>query len=328
MPAIRDGRGVLTEYDMGTPPINPPGEVVRRQASAQQMADFAAERAAAAERRKKSPAVIDNPAAAAVSRQRGHEALRRARSVQDVMVDDARARATATEEEPVAMEHHDAGTNRIRQQVEAGHARKSGRRPGMRDARQIALATSLTPKQDAAIDALRVHGSRAAASEALGISKMALEARLNEAAEKDLLPRDLPDLPFRFRPAAEVSPAGLTAGEHRRAVKAAAAVHTESLDREAPAPVTGESVEAGSETPATAGSTPPGPPPGISEEYSARDSTPEAGGGPAVAFDGISIHLNIRIEAAEIASWRAERISSFFGGVAKLLAAYHQQAES
>ena len=78
MPAIRNGRGELVVYDMGTPPTNPPPPVERRQVSAERMADFAAERASMSEHDRRGHQSLADKA----KRAREIEAASRARGAQ------------------------------------------------------------------------------------------------------------------------------------------------------------------------------------------------------------------------------------------------------
>lgn len=110
MPIVRDGRNRVDEYRV-EPIGSPPGPVLRVAAiSEARMADFAAERARDAERRERAAAMT------AASRARGAQ---RAGFVKGAAKPHQR-----TEEDPVPPRqqngHHDAGTGRARQQVEAG----------------------------------------------------------------------------------------------------------------------------------------------------------------------------------------------------------------
>ena len=124
MPAIRDAQGKLTVHDMGAPPVNPPGPIERRQASAQQMADFAAERARMSEHERRGHTSLAEKG----KRAREIEAASRARGAQRAgFVKGATKphQAKPTEEVPmVGGEHSDVG--RIREQVEEGHEGNGG----------------------------------------------------------------------------------------------------------------------------------------------------------------------------------------------------------
>lgn len=148
------------------------------------MADFAAERAASS--RKSSPAVLDNRSAAATSRARGQEAAAaasRARGAQ-------RAGFVKGATKPA---HHDAGTNRIREQVEEGHRAmsKSEAPTGGAAHRTFKLPQDRAERNRVVLDAIRSTPSHEAAGRLLGCSGARVAQIIGELRRAGELPEDV-----------------------------------------------------------------------------------------------------------------------------------------
>ena len=291
MPIIRDGRGELHVHDMGTPPVNPPGEIVRARVSEQRMADFAAERARLAQgARKPKPkprSVRDVLVADAVAARTEADERRRQmpRAPHPSRAHMAVERHEAPKEEPVPQEHHDAGTNRVRQQVDEGRAASTRPPRGVFD-------------RQATIEAVRTSTTMQEAAEKLGLADTSsLIYRLSTMAKAGELPDDVAARRTGTGSARRI-PRGLPT------IATAKPAHIVSTDStleggEEGAPATAAD-DRGATRPARATevATPPSPPrfdmdqddsqepaPGIvaghrTGNISAPDSTPEAGGGP------------------------------------------------
>lgn len=199
MPTIRDGRGVLHVHDMGTPPTNPPPPIERRQASAERMADFAAERARAAEKRdrpvNRTP-VRQTAAEIRASSERGTERSRQVRQERAVKsaANGEYVTVSVPEEEITVEGHHDVGTNRIRQQQEAGARAavegspdKAPRAPSLR----YPLPRDHEERDAKVIAALRAHPNVKAAAAELGVSETRVGQVLKEIRLAGRMPADL-----------------------------------------------------------------------------------------------------------------------------------------
>lgn len=266
MPTIRNGRGELEVFDMGVPPpASPSGPIERSQVSAQRMADFAAERARAADRqRKPSPAVLDDQARAAASRARGAKAGGFVKGA-----------TKPIQEGPVPpRDHHDAGTNRVRQQAEEGAAAAMEKPPLSAAAFSDGRGRRKLPRDRAERNALVLEAVRASASHAeaatrLGVGKARVEQIVSELRRSDQLPADVRAALDARRHSISVAGGKVRAAQRR--------AEPEGREASAPATAADDGGTTGGPSPRPPELLPPPgpsePAPGIAEEYSAPDST-------------------------------------------------------
>jgi hypothetical protein len=176
MPTIRNGRGVLTEYDMGLPPGNPSGPVERRVDATQATGEHVQ---------------------AARSIQRGPTPEEHARAVRNGAAG-RMARLAADRAAPGA-----------------APAPKPDRAAAT-VARVATMNATLSPRQAQIVEALGRLGTRKLVQKELGLGVIQeVDVALDRAHRKGLLPPGLPDLPPRLTRAAEgaANPAHIVSSE-------------------------------------------------------------------------------------------------------------------